>query len=179
MKRLNWLVLLMILIVPVFFFQCNMDETVAEKNASDPDFDTLPELKLVTLAGDTITHQDFATDQRLVFVFVSPDCDHCRKEMESFPKEVAKLENAQVLVVSPYGREEVSNFAVEFGLDKHPKIMVLLDPLHEFDSKFLPDQTPILYLFDENREFVGVVRNKRNAKTINTAFEDHSSGSIF
>ncbi len=91
-----------------------------------------------------------------VILYWSPDCGHCKREMpkvEALYPELKKL-NAEVYAV--YSEEEWEKWKTWLKEHQYPWINVSNMKLKEsFQLKYNVDQTPMIFILDENKKIIG------------------------
>lgn len=140
---------------------------ISKKNAKRPDIAQMPEIKAVTLCGESfISYEELDPSKRTAILFFHPDCEYCRKELEGILSRHGEMRNMQWIFLTLAPEETVQEFLMEYPLEAIPNALVLRDDWPEMHRKYKVKGPPALFVYDENGQLFYQHRGAVSIKTI-------------
>jgi len=109
---------------------------------------------LLTDSATTYTKANLPKGKQVLVVLFSPDCDHCKKEVESIKKNIKDFKNTQVIMVTSQPFSKMKAFYREFELAKFKEITVGWDPRFFFPNYYKIKFFPFLAIYDKKYKYL-------------------------
>ena len=134
-----------------------------EKKNWEKDISALPAFCLPQAMDSVLfCHSQIAGNAPVVILYLHPDCDLCQSEAAFLREKISLFGNSQLLMISHAGREELSRFVTDYGLDRLPSLKILTDPDIEMYTRLKVNRIPACFVYDDKHQFVtsfqGIVR---------------------
>ncbi|HCN83558.1 MAG TPA: hypothetical protein DIT07_08030 [Sphingobacteriaceae bacterium] len=113
----------------------------------------LPDFKFVKMDGTLFTKTQLKPQEKSIFIYFDPTCEHCQKEADEIGKRYNDFKNVSFYLISTSPKTEVNTFMQTYGkkINGKKNVMPLLDPNREFMIKFAPTQYPAIYVYSQGK----------------------------
>lgn len=117
-------------------------------------FPTVPKFTVYKAPDSTVFTRENLKKNKPVIVFVfSPECGHCQHETELMIKNMNKLKNYQILMVTYLPYNEMIEFYNNYKLNRFPNITVGRDAAFFFPVFYKVRNFPSFYIYDKKGNF--------------------------
>lgn len=113
---------------------------------------TLPSfgLELINREGTFNTSQ-IDKDHPVILVYLSPDCQYCQEQMNTFLSHIDDFKKVNICIVSDFSTAKLNAFDKKYNLSKYSNIIVGRDTAKFFVKNFRPTGTPYTAIYDKQR----------------------------
>lgn len=126
---------------------------------------SLPEFTALTLSGDTVSQQTLQ-NRTVVLVFIDPDCEHCRHQVEQFRQKTGIANKAQVLLLSAAPISALKQFATTYKLNNLPTLQIAhIDGKMAYET-FGFATTPDILIYRANGQLAKHFRGQASVEAI-------------
>jgi hypothetical protein len=126
----------------------------------------LPEFSLLKTDGNWLVKQQLPEGRPVVFVYFSPDCQHCTTEAKDIAAARDSVQQILFVWVSYYPIERIRDFSQKAGLDKLPNQFFTRDPNYKIPSFFRVRFTPFVAVYNAKGLFVEAFEGGADVPTI-------------
>ncbi|MBS1687799.1 MAG: redoxin domain-containing protein [Bacteroidetes bacterium] len=118
----------------------------------------LPQLKIVTLDGKTITNKDLNNKANLVVMLFNPICEHCQDETQLLESNIALFKQSKLLMITaPMMGSYLKTFVDNYHISQYSKnIMIGLDSGSTINNLFTYEPLPQLNVYNAKRKLIKV-----------------------
>lgn len=107
------------------------------------------------LLGDSTTYlstQNIPDGKPVVFFYYQTWCPHCREQLDKFIKNIDRLKDIQIymLTTSPYS--DIKAFSKEYQLEKYPNITMSMDYTRFFSDSFNVKEIPFIAIYNDKKK---------------------------
>lgn len=163
-KLLLWVVPLLILSL-VAVLGWRFTTRLRHKQAVTEAVKSLPAFTALTLSGDTVSQQTLQ-NRAVVLVFIDPDCEHCRHQVEQFRQKTGIADQAEVLLLSAAPISALKKFATAYKLTNAPSLQVAhIDGKAAYET-FGFATTPDILIYRANGQLAKHFRGQASAEAI-------------
>jgi thioredoxin-related protein len=82
----------------------------------------VPPFRMMQANGKIFRAQDLPMGKPILLIYFSPECDHCEKIMKAFFGQAGNFQKASVAFITFLPVDNVSKFAKDYNLVKHPNM---------------------------------------------------------
>jgi len=112
----------------------------------------LPAINLTLIDSlSTFSTSNIAAGRPFILFCYEPNCPFCREQTESIIKNIDKLKNVDIYMVSSWAYKEVQEFVQRYHLSRYQNIIVIQDPQKNLDAYFQPRGLPFLAFYDSQK----------------------------
>jgi len=111
----------------------------------------IPQFTLNLTTGKSFSHTQIPKTRYTCFIIFSPDCSHCQEEAAELTKNASKFKNVFFIWNSYKEMKDIKAFAIKYGLDKQPNVVVGRDPEFSIPVFFRPRMTPFVAIYDRGQ----------------------------
>jgi thiol-disulfide isomerase/thioredoxin len=150
MPKLKWLFIIS------FITSCNTKDIKPFKTGLEGK--PLPEFTL--LLPDSSTHfnsTSLSTDKKTLIFYFKPTCPYCRLETKRIIKNIDKLKNWQLCMVTSANANQIQRFYKEFNINKYENIKMGLDSGGKLSKYLRPFKVPYLAVVGKDRNIIHVL----------------------
>ena len=138
------------------FFSC----TNSVKN-QDSQFATLPSLNLLLLDSATkINTQNATNEKQTILMYISPDCEHCHNLTTDLLKNMQRLKDIQIYMLTPMPLTDLKHFYNDFHLGDYKNITVGRDYGFSFDKIYNAPTFPCTVIYNKEKKLVKMYRSE-------------------
>jgi len=88
----------------------------------------------------------------IVFIYFSPECDHCQMQTDSILNNINSFRNARFFFISTDSLRLVKEFRNKYQFEKYPNVKIGLDREGYFLRHYHPKNIPTIAIFNRNKE---------------------------
>jgi len=136
-------------------------------------FPTLPPFHLLKLDSITyLTKEDVKKNRKTIIMYFSPDCEHCKHEIESFLADWDKFKDIEIVMATyqPFG--EMKEFNMHYRIYEHPNIKMGRDEKFFLPPFFKIKNLPYLALYDKKGNLITTFEGAQKIDTLLNAFNE-------
>ena len=136
-------------------------------------FPTLPPFHLLKLDSATyLTKEDVKKNRKTIIMYFSPDCEHCKHEIESFLADWDKFKDIEIVMATyqPFG--EMKEFNTHYRIYEHPNIKMGRDEKFFLPPFFKIKNLPYLALYDKKGNLITTFEGTQKVDTLLNAFNE-------
>jgi hypothetical protein len=133
-------------------------------------FPTIPPFEL--LEGDSVTvftKANLKKNQPLLLMYFSPDCDHCRHQVEDLLKDIKSFKKIQIVMGTYQPFESMREFNKKYQLANH-NIVVGRDAKFILPPFYRMANLPYLALYDKKGNLITTFEGNQKVNKILQAF---------
>jgi len=86
-----------------------------------------------------------------ILFYYQPHCPFCRQQTEAIVKNIDKLKNVNIYMVSSWPYNDVQEYVKRYHLGRYQNIIVIQDRQKNLDAYFQPKGVPFLAFYDSQR----------------------------
>jgi thioredoxin-related protein len=144
----------------------NVPEAPYMKNPGIPPFKLL---KVDSL--HFITKDDLKKNHKVLFIFFSPECDHCKHQMRDILADFSQFKDIEIVMATFQPFDEMKSFYNYFRIEDHPNILMGRDEKYMLPPFFRMQSLPFLALYDKKGQLITHFEGNQKVDTILNAFE--------
>jgi len=126
----------------------------------------MPSSELVTLTGERFSLNDLRPERKTAFLFFSPDCEFCRKEIEGITANSESFQGIVWVFVTLPPIEDLESFLSDYPLESIPESKVCIDETLELFDSLDVTAPPSLFVYDAQGNLEHYNRGAVSIKTI-------------
>jgi peroxiredoxin len=113
----------------------------------------MPTFSLLLKDSTTYLSTDkIPTGKPIVFFYFATYCPYCRAQLEDMIKDINKLKDTRIYMVTNSPYSEVKDYYKEFKLDKYPNITMNLDYKNFFIDSFKVKGVPFMAVYNKEKK---------------------------
>jgi thioredoxin-related protein len=167
MKR--WLIVIMGL------FSMYSVQAQTPVNVPDPPYlknPIIPPFRLLEVDSvHFITNSDLKKNHKVLIMFFSPECDHCKHQMRDILADINKFKDIEILMATFQPFEEMKSFYNYYRIQDHSNILMGRDEKYMFPPFYRMQSLPFLALYDKKGQFIKRFEGNQKADSILFAFQ--------
>ena len=134
-------------------------------------FPTLPPFHLLKLDSATyLTKEDVKKNRRAIVMYFSPDCEHCKHEIESFLGSWDQFKDIEIVMATYQPFSEMKDFNEHYKIYKHPNIHIGRDEKFFLPPFYKIRNLPYLALYDKKGNLITTFEGTQKVETVMDAF---------
>jgi hypothetical protein len=133
-------------------------------------FPTLPPFTLIKADSSTLTRNDLAKNRATLFMFFSPDCEHCQVQTDSILANMDKLKDVEILMATYRPIEMMKAFYEERQMEKYANIKMGYDSKYFFPPFYKMGSLPFMALYNKKGQFITSFEGNAGIEKILQAF---------
>lgn len=131
-----------------------------------PTFKILLADSLTCLSSESIT-----CGNKLIFIYFSPTCEHCQKEMQAIIANRKKLNKVKIFMVTNDPFSDLKTFYEKYHLQNEPNIFAGKDYEYSFYKQFLPSAVPYIAIYNGNKYLIKVYKEETSVNSLITSIQ--------
>jgi len=136
-------------------------------------YPTLPPFHLLKLDSATyLTKDDVKKNRRTIVMFFSPDCEHCKHQIENILGDFKKFKDIEIVMATYQPFEDMKVFNTHYNIDKHSNIKIGRDEKFFLPPFYKIRNLPYLALYDKKGNLVTTFEGTQKADTLLNAFNE-------
>ena len=164
-KRLKASIIFLVAIIIGFFsYQYFITSDNSGKSSKTTSF--LPEFSFLTLDNQEFKNGDISKGHYVIFIYFSPDCDHCHYQAQDIKDNIGSLQDVQILFTSNDANENIKLFVSEVELENELNVHFLCDPKKTYYDLFEPGIIPNIFVYDKNHKLLEHFEGQTEVKEI-------------
>jgi len=135
-------------------------------------FPTLPPFHLLKLDSSTyLTKDDVKKNRKAIVMYFSPDCEHCKHEIENFLGSWDKFKDIEIVMATYQPFSEMKEFNEHYKIYQHPNILIGRDEKFFLPPFYKIHNLPYLALYDKKGNLITTFEGTQKVETILNAFD--------
>jgi thioredoxin-related protein len=132
-------------------------------------FPFIPQFKIFKAPDSSAyTREDLPSKKPVILMIFSPECDHCKHQIENMLKQKQKLEKYQIVMTTWLPFDAMVKFYNELKIADHPNIVMGRDTKFFFPVHYKLRGLPGIYLYDKKHR---LMKNFENTVTVDKLIE--------
>ena len=132
----------------------------------------LPPFHLLALDSlHFLTKDDIKKNHRVLLMFFSPECEHCKHQMQDMLADFSKFKDIEIVMATFQPFEEMKNFYNYYRLVDHPNILMGRDEKYMLPPFYRMQSLPFLALYDKKGQFITKFEGNQKVDSILNAFQ--------
>lgn len=133
------------------------------------DVEKMPEIRALTISGDSLKCANFNSHKRTAILFFNPDCEFCQVEIKGILEGYSECRDVQWIFLTLAPQEELQDFLLKYPVDSITDAYLLREDFPAMHISFGVTAPPVLFIYDE----YGVLMKKHKGSTsIKTILEE-------
>jgi thioredoxin-related protein len=166
--------------VLICFHFLSVQQSLAQALPADPaqaqapylKFPTIPPFNLLKLDSATyLTKEDIKKHRLTLIMFFSPDCDHCKHQIESILADFDKFKDVEIVMATYQPFSELKDFNVHYRLFEHSNIKIGRDEKFFLAPFYKIRNLPYLALYDKKGNLITTFEGTQKTETLLDAFK--------
>lgn len=134
-------------------------------------FPTIPPFHLLKLDSSTyLTKEDVKKNRKTIIMYFSPDCEHCKHEIESFLADFNRFKDIEIVMATYQPFAEMKEFNTHYRIFEHPNIKMGRDEKFFLPPFFKIRNLPYLALYDKKGNLITTFEGTQKVDTVLNAF---------
>lgn len=118
-----------------------------------------------------LTKDQLKKNRPLLIMYFSPDCHHCKRQMEHMMKRMDELKNIQIILATYQPMEELALFERNYNLKQYSNIRAGRDTKFFLVPFFKIRNLPYLALYDKKGKLITTFEGNVLMETLIKAFK--------
>ena len=132
----------------------------------------IPPFKLLEVTAFTLsTKDDIKKNHKVLLIFFSPECEHCKHQMRDILADFSKFKDIEIVMATFQPFDEMKTFYKYFRIADHPNIMMGRDEKYMLPPFYRMQSLPFLALYDKKGQFITHFEGNQKVDTILNAFQ--------
>ncbi|RWU08148.1 peroxiredoxin family protein [Pedobacter chitinilyticus] len=132
----------------------------------------MPNFNLMLSDSSTISTSQLPRDVPYLFVLFDADCLGCQQETDTLLLHIDKLRRTNIVFLTIHGLKSVDIFRRHYHMERYPNIMLAYDYQMYFPRHFHSATTPLLAIYDRDRNLRGVFEGQANTTKLLGTIEE-------
>ena len=117
-------------------------------------FPTIPQFTIYNAKDSSLfTREQLKKKKSTVLIIFNPECEHCQKETKEIEANISKFKNAQIIMVSYLGYDQMVKFYNEYHIADYPNITMGRDAKYFFPVYYKLRNLPSIFVYDKKGKF--------------------------
>lgn len=129
-------------------------------------YPTFPPIELVRMNNQPLTKKDIKSNQASMIFYFSPECDHCRKQMDDMVKRMDDLKRIQIVIVTYQPMDQLAKFYKDYKLDKYENIQAGRDAKFLLPPYYRIRNLPYMALYDKKGNLITTYEGNVKMETL-------------
>ncbi len=117
------------------------------------------------------TRDDIKKNHKVLLIFFSPDCEHCKHQMRDILADFSKFKDVEIVMATFQPFDEMKSFYNYFRIMDHPNILMGRDEKYLLPPFYRMQSLPFLGLYDKKGNFITRFEGNQKVDTILNAFQ--------
>ena len=128
---------------------------------------TMPVFQIEALdSSRRINTADLPPGQHTLFMYFSPNCEHCQKMTRLILANQGALRDTRIFMVTNEASEEARKFAQTFKLVSYKNLFIGTDYIYTCFDAFMPSELPFFAIYDNQRKLKRIYRGETDIHSI-------------
>lgn len=163
----------LIALLGLFIFSGGFAQSPA--NTPEPPYlknPTIPPFRLLEVDSvHVITKENIKKNRRVLLVFFSPECEHCKHQMRDILADFSKFKDIEIVMATFQPFEQMQAFYNNFRIVDHPNILMGRDEKYMLPPYYRMQSLPYLALYDKKGNYITHFEGNQKVDTILNAFQ--------
>lgn len=117
-----------------------------------------------------LTKDDLKKNHKVLLIFFSPECEHCKHQMRDILADFNKFKDIEIVMATFQPFNEMKSFYEYFRIADHTNIFMGRDEKYMLPPYFRMQSLPCLALYDKKGLFITRFEGNQKVDTILNAF---------
>jgi cytochrome oxidase Cu insertion factor (SCO1/SenC/PrrC family) len=156
------------------FSQDPVKPSTAKASADKPgylQFPTVPPFTLMKTDSSSLTRDDLARNKKLLFMYFSPECEHCLHQTDSLLANLNKLKDVEILMATYQPMNELADFSRKYKMDNYSNIKLGRDTKFFFAPFYKMKNLPFIALYDKKGKLLTTFEGTTPVNKLIAAFK--------
>jgi thiol-disulfide isomerase/thioredoxin len=118
-----------------------------------------------------ITKDDIKKNRKVLFMFFSPECEHCKHQIQDILADFSKFKDIEIVMATFQPFDEMLSFYNYYRIADHPNILMGRDEKYMLPPFYRMQSLPFLALYDKKGQFIKRFEGNQNVDMILMSFE--------
>jgi thioredoxin-related protein len=118
-----------------------------------------------------ITKESIKKNRRVLLMFFSPECEHCKHQMQDILADFDKFKDIEIVMATFQPFEQMQTFYTYYRIADHPNILMGRDEKYMLPPYFRMQSLPYLALYDKKGNYITHFEGNQKVETILNAFQ--------
>ncbi|HET9056492.1 MAG TPA: hypothetical protein VFN30_06570 [Chitinophagaceae bacterium] len=150
-KSMKSLIIFPVLILSVLALKAQPADSVKAPYLLDK---KLPFFKIMLTDSSFFYKDNLKKNRATIIILFSPECDHCKKQIEQLIQNIDKFKKTQILMISPLPFTKIKEFYNEYQIHRYKNIKMGKDALYFFANYFQTHYIPFIAAYDKNKQLI-------------------------
>jgi thioredoxin-related protein len=165
----------LVFITAMAFNICNAQPDTVPPYKKNPG---LPPIQLVQADNSVLTRDALKKNKETMIMYFSPDCDHCKHQMEAMIKNIEQLKKYQIVMATHRSLEEMKGFYKKYELSKYANIKMGQDSKYLLPPYYRMGSLPYMALYDAKGNLISVFEGNIAIDKLVAAFDQRAKGKL-
>ena len=122
---------------------------------------TMPSLNLLLTDSSTkINTKDMASNDPIVLIYFSPDCEHCQVQIQEIIDHIQSLQNVQFVLLTPISLHDLKEFGDKLNISQYKNITLAYDYCYLFYKYFKAKSFPYVAIYNGQKQLVKLYKRE-------------------
>jgi thiol-disulfide isomerase/thioredoxin len=135
-------------------------------------FPILPPFELLKADSSVFTRAQVEKKHKVMLMFFSPTCEHCKHQTEDFIKAMDSLKDIEIIMATYQPMEEMRQFYEKYHIAKYKNIVMGRDTKYFFPPYYRMRNMPYLALYNKKGNFITFFEGNHKVVDILDAFKE-------
>ncbi|HEY8734184.1 MAG TPA: thioredoxin-like domain-containing protein [Puia sp.] len=113
-----------------------------------------------------VTKDDVKKNHKVLFMFFSPECEHCKHQMRDILADFNKFKDIEIVMATFQPFDEMKSFYNYFRIADHSNIIMGRDEKYLLPPYYRMQSLPFLALYDKKGQFITRFEGNQKVDTI-------------
>lgn len=118
-----------------------------------------------------LTKDDVRKNHKVMVMFFSPDCDHCKHQMRDILADINKFKDIEIVMATFQPFDEMKSFYNYYRIADHTNILMGRDEKYMLPPFYRMQSLPFLALYDKKGQLITHFEGNQKVDTILLAFQ--------
>jgi len=139
-------------------------------------FPGIPPFRLLKVDSvNWLTKDDIKKNKRTIIMFFSPECEHCKHQMQDILADFDKFKDIEIVMATYQPFNEMKDFYNYYRIADHPNIKMGRDEKYILPPYYKMQSLPYLALYDKKGNYITHFEGNQKVTTILSAFDQKNS----
>jgi thioredoxin-related protein len=119
----------------------------------------------------TLTKDDIKKNRRVLLIFFSPECEHCKHQMRDILADFSKFKDIEIVMATFQPFEQMQTFYNYFRIADHSNILMGRDEKYMLPPYYRMQSLPFLALYDKKGNYITHFEGNQKVDTILNSFQ--------
>lgn len=135
-----------LIILATFLLQVSQGQT--DTTAPFRKYPVIPPISLLQTDSTVLTKESLKKNQQTMIMYFSPECEHCKHQMEDMIKQMSVLKKYQIVMATYQPMDEIKQFYQTYQVAKYPNIRMGRDTKYMLPPFYRMRSMPYMALYD-------------------------------